>query len=162
MGWQVECTNSDCVRKLRANNIVDLIAMPRDSKGQFLCSCGKNGYIKKAFPLQEEGGVWEPYLRGLIPLGKPRDTYQPFIFLVSYGPTGEVTDIWFSYYKDLRSSEGRLKLGYGPGGPPVLSKIKFLHLVSQLVATRCLTKREILDAISKSGTKQKSGTRRRS
>jgi hypothetical protein len=89
-------------------------------------------------------------LRGLIPLGESGDTYQPFVFLVSYEPSGKVTDIWFSYYKDLRSSGGRLKLGYGPGGPPVLCKVKFLRLLSQLVGTRCLTKQEILRAVGES------------
>lgn len=78
--------------------------------------------FKKAFDLQEPGDTWEPYLRGAIRLGDPDDTYQPFVFMVSYEPDGTVNDIWFSYYKDLRETGGRLKLGYGPGGPPVLRK----------------------------------------
>lgn len=103
---------------------------------------------KKIFRLQEIGEFWEPYLRGVIPLGKTSDIYQPFVFLVSYEPSSEATDIWFSYYKDLRSSGGRLKLGYGPGGPPVLGKVSFLNLLSQLVATQCLTKQEVVSAVS--------------
>ncbi len=149
MGWQIKCTESDCGQQSWANNIVDLIANHVDGKGWFLCSCGKYGYIAKRFELQEPGEVWEPYLRGVIPLGESGDTYQPFVFLVSYEPSGDVTDIWFSYYKDLRSSGGRLKLGYGPGGPPVLGKASFLSLLSQLVATRCLTKQEIVSAVAK-------------
>jgi hypothetical protein len=45
--------------------------------------------------------------------------------MVSYKTEGGCDDIWFSYYKDLRKVGGRLKLGYGPGGPPVLSKFRF-------------------------------------
>jgi len=86
-------------------------------------------------------------LRGIIPLGESGDIYQPFVFLVSYEPSSEVTDIWFSYYKDLRDDGGRLKFGYGPGGPPVLGKASFLNLLSQLVATQCLTKQEVVSAV---------------
>jgi hypothetical protein len=149
MGWSIRCTDSNCGQRPWANDIVDLIANHRDDKGWFLCTCGKHGYIEKSFKLQGPGQVWEPYLRCVIPLGESGDTYQPFVFLVSYDPSSEVIDIWFSYYKDLRSSGGRLKLGYGPGGPPVLGKASFLTLLSQLVATRCLTKQEFLSAVSK-------------
>lgn len=150
MAWQVKCTDSDCRQETWANNVVDLIENYRDGSGWFLCSCGKHGYIAKKFELQEPGEVWEPYLRGVIPLGESGDTYQPFVFLVSYEPSGDVTDIWFSYYKDLRNSGGRLKLGYGPGGPPVLDKSNFLSLLSQLVATQCLTKQEVVRAVAES------------
>ena len=149
MGWQIKCTESDCGQQSWANNIVDLIANHVDGKGWFLCSCGKHGYIAKRFELQEPGEVWEPYLRGVIPLGECGATYQPFVFLVSYEPSGALTDIWFSYYKDHRSSGGRLKLGYGPGGPPVLGKASFLSLLSQLVAMQCLTKQEVVSAVAK-------------
>ncbi|MDD5261692.1 MAG: hypothetical protein PHD76_07565 [Methylacidiphilales bacterium] len=132
------------------SNIVDLIANHRDSKGWFLCPCGKHGYIEKRFDKQEFGEVWEPYLRGIIPLGDADDTYQPFVFLISYEPTSQPTDIWFSYYKDLRSSGGRLKLGCGPGGPPVLAKARFLNLLSQLVKTQSFTRQEIIDAVNES------------
>jgi hypothetical protein len=150
MGWTIKCTDPNCGQQSWANNIVDLIANHRDGEGWFICSCGKHGYIKKNFELQEPGEVWEPYLRGIILLGEPNDTYQPFVFLVSYEPSGEVTDIWFSYYKDLRGSGGRLKLGYGPGGPPVLGKASFLSLLPQLVATRYLTNQEVVSAVDKS------------
>jgi hypothetical protein len=150
MGWNIKCTDSSCGQQSWADNIVDLIANHRNDEGWFLCSCGKHGYIEKSFDLQEPGEVWEPYLRGVIPLGESGDTYQPFVFLVSYEPSGKVTNIWFSYYKDLRGSGGRLKLGYGPGGPPVLGKASFLSLLSQLVATQCLTKQEVMSAVDKS------------
>ena len=118
MGWSINCTS--CGKESRATNIVDLLANHTDDDGWFLCPAGHHGYIEKSFALQEEGDRWEPFLRGAIPLGASGNTYQPFVFLVSYEPAGEVTDVWFSYYKDLRASGGRLKLGYGPGGPPVL------------------------------------------
>ncbi len=150
MGWNINCTDLSCGQQSWAANIVDLIANHRDGEGWFLCSCGKRGYIKKSFNLQEAGEVWEPYLRGVIPLGEPGATYQPFVFLVSYKPSDEITDIWFSYYKDLRKSGGRLKLGYGPGGPPVLDKTSFLSLLSLLMAAQCLTKQEVLSAVDSS------------
>jgi hypothetical protein len=151
MAWNIKCTDLDCGQETWVSNIVDLIEDHRNDGGWFQCpSCGENGHIKKEFKLQEVDGIWKPYLRGVIPLGRPGDTYQPFVFLISYTPSGEATDLWFSYYKDLRSSGGRLKLGYGPGGPPVLNKAKFLSLLSKLVATRYLTKREVLNAVGSS------------
>ena len=143
MSWSIKCTDSKCGKETWASNIVDLISSHRDKDGWFLCQCGKNGYIEKSFKLQEHGETWEPYLRGIIPLGNPGDTYQPFVFLVSYKPHGPANDIWFSYYKDLRTSGGRLKLGYGPGGPPVLGKDSVIHLVRRLKDIGCLSKAEI-------------------
>lgn len=148
MSWNITCEGHDCKERTRAADIVDLIRNHRDDQGWFLCVCGKHGYVEKSFQLQEPGEVWSPYLRGIIPLGTADDTYQPFVFLVSYTPTGDVTDIWFSYYKDLRGSGGRLKLGYGPGGPPVLEKSSFLNLLSQLVITQVLTSQEVVKQVS--------------
>ena len=150
MSWTIKCTDSGCGQQSWASNIVDLIKNHRDSKGWFLCACGKHGYIEKRFNLQEEGEVWEPYLRGIITLGEADEIYQPFVFLVSYDETSQPTNIWFSYYKDLRSCDGRLKLGYGPGGPPVLDKDKFLNLLSQLVKTQAFTREEIVNAVNES------------
>jgi hypothetical protein len=150
MGWLIKCTDSTCGQKSWASNIVDLIAQHRDTEGWFICPCGKHGYIEKKFPMQEGGEHWEPFLRGIIPLGEANEVYQPFVFLVSYKSTGEATDVWFSYYKDLRSSGGRLKLGYGPGGPPVLSKSMFLSLVSRLVQTKCFSSNEVVSAVGAS------------
>lgn len=147
-GWTIKCTDSHCGHRSRARDIVDLIEKYRDSHGWFEClGCGKQGYIEKVFDLQELGEVWKPFLRGAIPLGGS-GTYQPFVFLVSDKPCGETTGIWFSYYKDLRAAGGRLKLGYGPGGPPVLGKPALLALLAHLVTIRCLTRQEIVDAVS--------------
>lgn len=147
MGWLIKCASSECGKKSWAYNIVDLITNHRDDKGWFICSCGKYGYIERSFALQEVGEVWEPFLRGIIPLASPEETYQPFVFLVSYAADSEVTDVWFSYYKDLRSSGGRLKLGYGPGGPPVLGKPAYLQLVTQLVQSKVITPSEVASAV---------------
>lgn len=142
MGWLIKC-NSKCGAETWVKNIDELIRNHRDSNGWFLCRCGKYGHIEKSFNLQEPGETWKPFLRGIIPLGSNDDTYQPFVFLVSYEPDGPVNDIWFSYYKDTRSSGGRLKLGYGPGGPPVLGKGQVLQMLRQMRSIGCLSQEEI-------------------
>jgi len=147
VGWLINCSDPGCGKRIWADNIVDLITTHIDSDGWLLCSCGKAGSIQKSFELQEPGETWEPFLRGVIPLGDPSATYQPFVFLCSYEPTGPVTGIWFSYYKDLRSSGGRLKLGYGPGGPPVLSSQDFLSLVKRLVEIGCISRSDLTSVL---------------
>lgn len=139
MAWHIKCTDRSCKEQNWARHIVDLIANHRDPEGWFLCRCGKNGYVEKSFPLQEAGEVWEPFLRGIIPLGDPGETYQPFVFLVASDPLGPADAVWFSYYKDLRATGGRLKLGYGPGGPPVLGMQRVADLIGKLVDLRCLS-----------------------
>lgn len=142
MAWLIKC-NSECGTETWVNNISELIKHHRDSSGWFLCRCGKYGHIEKCFNLQEPGETWKPFLRGIIPLGDNEDIYQPFVFLVSYEPDGPVNDIWFSYYKDTRSSGGRLKLGYGPGGPPVLGKGQVLQMLKHMRSIGCLSQEEI-------------------
>jgi len=146
VAWHVKCNASNCGRETRAANIVELISSCIDGRGRFVCACGADAHIKKCFELQEEGETWEPFLRGIIQLGERGDTYQPFVFLVSDTASGEVVDLWFSYYKDLRPS-GRLKLGHGPGGPPVLRKTDVLRLLRQLKNLGCLSAREIGNAL---------------
>lgn len=142
MGWLIKC-NGKCGVDTWADNIDELIRNHRDDNGWFLCQCGKHGYIEKTFDLQEPGETWEPHLRGIIPLGVDGDIYQPFVFLVSYEPDGLVNDIWFSYYKDTRPTGGRLKLGYGPGGPPVLGKEQVLQMLKLMKSMGCLSQAEI-------------------
>jgi hypothetical protein len=148
MPWAIKCSDPTCMSFTGAANIVDLISKHRDEQGWFLCSCGKKGYIEKSFNLQEEGEVWEPYLKGIIALGDEGDTYQPFVFNVSYTPESHPDSVWFSYYKDLREDGGSLKMGYGPGGPPVLHKDSILELIRQLVTLQIITKEEIEKTIS--------------
>lgn len=143
MPYTIKCADTNCDRETWAANIVDLINEHRDENGWFICSCGHKGYIEKSFPLQEEGEVWEPFLQGIITLGDEGDTYQPFVFKVSCSPSAKVDSLWFSYYKDLREVGGRLKLGYGPGGPPVLHKDTLKELIKELIKLDVLTKAEI-------------------
>lgn len=138
MSWNIECTNNCRVNGCSASNIVDLLDNYRDEEtGWFLCNCGNQGYVRKEYSLQEKGELWKPILKGAIRLGDEGDTYQPFVFLVVNNqrdvPGDTIEDIWFSYYKDTRPDGGRLKLGHGPGGPPVLGKGSIYTLYSILV-----------------------------
>jgi len=119
-----------------------MFANHRDWNGWVLCGCGARGYIEKYFQLQESGETSGPYLRGIILPVSPDQMHQPFVFLVSHEPDGPADDVWFSYYKDLRPAGGRLKLGYGPGGPPVLGKEDVLRLVKHLLEIGCITREE--------------------
>ena len=56
------------------------------------------------------------------------------------------------YYKDMRgrlrrSKRGRLKLGYGPGGPLVLATGDPLNLLNKLVGLGCLSEKQITNAL---------------
>lgn len=144
MSWSIECNNENCKGFTWASNIVDLIDKHTNSDGWFVCShCSSYGSIKKSFDLQEPGDTWEPYLRGAIRLGDKDDSYQPFVFMVSYKPDDKSNNIWFSYYKDLRETGGRLKLGYGPGGPPVLGIEQILLLLKRLLELGLIEKEKI-------------------
>lgn len=152
MGWLIECNTESCDQKTWAQNIDVLLYNHRDPQGWFVCQCGKStGFIKKEFSLQEDGEFWAPFLRGAIKLGEKDNTYQPFVFMVSYESAGPVTDLWFSYYKDTRGiyPNGRLKLGYGPGGPPVLGMDQVYQLLNALagcgMASRADFKKKLID-----------------
>jgi hypothetical protein len=147
MAWKIECSDNECKKMTKVSNIVELIKKHRDSEGWFLCSCGHNGFIYKPFKLQEKGKTWEPYLRGIIPLGDEESSYQPFFFLVSYKSTGVCNSVWISYYKDLRKEKGKLKLGYGPGGPPVLKVDTIKEMLKQLKKLQLITKEDIIELI---------------
>ncbi len=158
MGWTIECCNKKCGKESWANNIVDLINDHRDKNGWFLCStCQGKGYIQKSFRLQERDQKgkqkkWEPCLRGAIELGEENDSYQPFIFVVGYSPEDKPEEVWFSYYKDLRKEGGRLKVGHGPGGPPVLSIKQVLFLVETVAKSRLIgatTLKKMRDALNR-------------
>jgi hypothetical protein len=135
--WRISCTDPNCKEKTRASEIVDLIENNRDPEGWFLCWCGERGYVEKSFSTQE-GETWSPFLKGAIPLGDDGDTYQPFVFLVGETADSPADQVWFSYYKDLRPYGGRLKLGYGPGGPPVLAMRTVVDLLNELVKLGCI------------------------
>ena len=150
MAWWIDCGN--CEKTSTAHNIVDLVRRHLDSRGWILCRhCGCHGFIKKEFTLQEGDpeGTWRPYLRGVIRPGDltESDVYQPFAFLVSYDPTADPKDVWFCYYKDTRGRGGRLKLGHGPGGPPVFGTEQVADLVAQMVRLGCLDADETVERI---------------
>ncbi len=137
MSYDIKCCDSNCGKNTWAENIVSLINDHTHESGYFRCAaCGGRGYIDKSFTLQEEGEIWEPYLLGVIPLGKSGDTYQPYIFLCGYSAEDKPTDAWFCYYKDMRPTGGKLKHGHGPGGPPVLALTKVAWLVDELKAQK--------------------------
>lgn len=147
MGWTIECCNTKCGTQTQASEIVDLIKNHTHENGKFRCDkCGNYGYIKKSFKLQEPGQYWKPYLKGAIRL-KREGAYQPFVFLVSYKPNDEPTNVWFSYFKDLRDTGGKLKLGYGPGGPPALDFDSIIDLLKQLIDLDCLSKEDVIKTI---------------
>lgn len=148
MAWKINCLKKDCKQETKAGNIVDLIDNHRSPEGYFLCKCQHRGYIKKSFKLQEKNQEWHPYLLGIITLGKLNESYQPFVFLVSYAPEKPTKDIWFSYYKDLRGTGGRLKLGHGPGGPPVLAKSNLKTLLSALKGVGFIGNEELNEVAS--------------
>ena len=150
MSWVVECGEEQCNARTWSSNIVELISKHRNKDGLFVCSeCGSLGYIEKRFSLQEPGETWEPYLKGIITLGERDRIYQPFVFLVSYEPKEPPRDVWFSYYKDTRHLPGgKLKLGYGPGGPPVLGETGLVELVKRLVQLKCIDREKMLRVVS--------------
>ena len=145
MSWFITCTDRNCKQQTRARNIVDLIERHRDTQGWLLCKCGRHGYIEKSFRLQE-GELFKPALWGIITLGDSGKVYQPFVFLLSDDVNEQPDQVWFSYYKDLRPT-GRLKLGYGPGGPPVAGKAELLKLIHELVGQGLLTRVEVEQAL---------------
>lgn len=142
--WQIRCSDPECNGKTEPGDIEKLLNNHINEDNLFTCRrCGKPGFIKKEFALQEKGRFWKPFLRGAIKLGEQNDTYQPFVFLVSYKPNSDVKDIWFCYYKDTRKEEGgKLKLGYGPGGPPVLPIKKVIALIKVLLSKNYITKKQ--------------------
>jgi hypothetical protein len=119
------------VRRTWAANYVDLIKEHRDEAGWFRCDCGERGHIFKSSPAQEPGHIWERYELGIIPLGDPGNSYQPYVVLIGDTPE-EADQVQFAYYKDLRDSGGKLKTGHGPGGPPVLAITQLDNLIEKL------------------------------
>jgi hypothetical protein len=134
MSYKLACINNKCSNKeSKAINVLDLIENYVGKDYLFYCpKCSQNIYIEKQFDLQEKGQTWEPFLWGIIPLGFKNKTYQPFIYLVSDSPKSKISSCWFCYYKDTRKQGGKLKLGYGPGGPPVLKISQIKELIKIL------------------------------
>jgi hypothetical protein len=147
MGYLIECSTVVCQQPGWASNIVDLVTNHCDPEGWLLCShChNRTGYVTKSFDLQEgNGDKWEPVIRGIIRIPTEIETYSPFVFLVSYGPTDPVVNYWFCYYKDTRAQQGgRLKLGHGPGGPPVLDGEQILAVIQDMLRKDLINPEEV-------------------
>jgi hypothetical protein len=147
MAYSIECNNLQCQKPDWAANIVDLIENHCDDNGWLICKhCdNRTAYITKSFTLQEgDGATWEPVIRGIIRITSGIETYSPFVFLLSYGPAEPVIDFWFCYYKDTRKQPGGLlKLGYGPGGPPVLDAAQILEIVADMLRKGLISAKDI-------------------
>ena len=88
---------------------------------------------------REGGNPWQPCLKGIL---RPPDyedaLYQPLAFLTSDTPHNPPNSVWFTYYKDMRESGGRLKMGHGPGGPPVFGATDVIHMLGRMIDLNCL------------------------
>lgn len=147
MATYLICTDSNCSGTITPN-IPAMLDNHLDDQGIFRCRCGAPGYMERNFKLQEDGQTWEPFLRGAIKLANPEDTYQPFVFLCSSTPDGPIDETWFCYYKDTRKYPGgRLKMGYGPGGPPVLGNDSIVELVHRMLDMRLLDRKLLQKAL---------------
>ena len=151
--WPIKCLDSECGYVTGPDNIAELMNPENrylDAQGWFVCeNCGSRGYIEKKYNTQE-GGEFTPYLKAAIrPDGYEGETYQPFAFLASDSPDEHPEAVWFVYYKDTREQGGRLKMGYGPGGPPYLYAEDVLNLMVQMVRAGCLKADEVIAAVRK-------------
>lgn len=155
MSWTIKCGNGECASETWVQNIHDLKQEHCDPQGWFLCgTCGSRGYIPKRYDLQEGGEPWKPYLQGIIqPNGYGDDGYQPFAFLTSDSPDEAPTAIWFCYYKDMRKKGGSLKMGYGPGGPPVFQTTDVVEFVAQMIGRGCLDAGDVKRALESAARK---------
>ena len=157
MAWTIKCGDGECASETWTQNIVDLKRNHCDAQGWFLCgTCGSRGYIPKQYDLQEGGEPWKPYLKGIIqPNGYNDDVYQPFAFLTSDSPDEAPSAIWFTYYKDTRDGQGagRLKMGYGPGGPPVFKAKDVVDFVAQMIERGCLDAGDVKKALESAARK---------
>ena len=156
MAWIIKCGDSECVSETWTQNIDDLKRNHCDDQGWFLCgTCGRRGYIPKQYDLQEGGEPWKPYLKGIIqPNGYGDGVYQPFAFLTSAKPNEDPSGVWFSYYKDMRKQGGRLKMGYGPGGPPVFETEGVVDFVAQMIERGCLDAGAVKSALENAARKR--------
>lgn len=134
MAYTISCRK--CGKDTKAGNIVWLFSEHHsDPSGNIKCkNCeSTEAHIFRNSQLQEEGSCWKRYIEMAIKLSSnEKETYQPYAFLTTGEPGGEIGGIHFGYYKDLRGSGGRLKHGHGPGGAPVIGKDSFLRLAREL------------------------------
>lgn len=144
MAYDIECRS--CRQHTWAGNIVELLNTCTDPKGKFICQhCrSTDTFIYRESKLQEEGEVWERWIKGVIRIDSGYETYCPYIFLTADNEDDEPNGLHFHYYKDTRSQpNGRLKHGHGPGGPPVLRHTDLFLILQHLISLGILSKEEI-------------------
>ncbi len=145
--WMIQCSSEKCGEKSWPENIVDLVNNYKDAQGWIVCgACGCPGYIQKQYDVQE-GGQFQPYLKAILQPDYTQEgyteIYRPFAFLASYGPDEPLTDIWFVYYKDMREYDGRLKMGHGPGGPPIFFITDIVDILSKMLTRGDVSEAEV-------------------
>ncbi|HWP90817.1 MAG TPA: hypothetical protein VNN20_01270 [Thermodesulfobacteriota bacterium] len=148
----IKCRNQNCQERTWANDIVDLIDNHTDTRGRLKCSkCGiSDAYIYRKSNLQEKDKVFERWIKGVIRITTPYQTYSPYVYLISDEENGDITGIHFNYYKDARSKPGgKLKHGHGPGGVPVLSQKELLDLIEKLISFCCLSVQDIKNLLDR-------------
>jgi len=125
----------ECKQDSWASDIVDLITRFSTSDGTLRCPhCGAGGAsIYRESALQEKGEQWRRWIKGVIRIDSDAPTYCPYVFLTAQEEGAPVDGLHFNYYKDTRSSGGRLKHGHGPGGAPVLTPRELMRLVERLI-----------------------------
>ena len=150
--WPIRCTSGECNHTTEPANIAELVNPEKgylDDQGWFVCEkCGGSGYIEKKYDTQE-GEKFIPYLKAVLrPSGYEGDTYQPFAFLASNSPDEHPGSVWFVYFKDTRNRPGgRLKMGYGPGGPPYFDVDDVLEMMVQMVRAGALDAEQVIKEI---------------
>ena len=145
MAYKIQCRS--CKKDTWAANIVDLLKEHTDPLGHFICAnCDDTDtYIYRESTLQENGEVWERWIKGVIQIDSGIETYCPYVFLTADSEDGRPTGLHFHYYKDTRPQGGNLKHGHGPGGPPVLGINDMFTILEHLVAIRAVSADDIRD-----------------
>ncbi|MCX7001352.1 MAG: hypothetical protein NT106_13825 [Candidatus Sumerlaeota bacterium] len=149
MAYTFKCR--ECSSNTWTANIVELFENYTNASGRFVCPNCKSTdtYIYKKSKLQEPGDFWERWIKGVIRIKTEYETYSPYIFLTAGSEDGDISDLHFNYYKDLRPQGGLLKPGAGPGGGPVLGVNDLFYVLRHLVKLGVLTKDYIVRRISK-------------
>jgi hypothetical protein len=144
VAYDIQCRG--CRRITWGENIVDLLTYHTDTIGRFVClyCSGNDTFIYRESNLQEEGEVWQRWIKGVICIDSGIETYCPYIFLTADSEDGEPTGLHFHYYKDTRTRPaGRLKHGHGPGGPPVLGNRDLFFIIEHLLSIKALSREEV-------------------
>lgn len=144
MAYDIECRT--CRQHTWASNIVVLLNNHTSENGRFICQNCKSDdtFIFRESKLQEEGEVWQRWIKGVIKIETGILTYSPYIFLTADSKETNPNGLHFHYFKDTRSQgKGKLKHGHGPGGPPVLDIKDMFTIIKQLVSLNLIAKEDV-------------------